>query len=214
MTLSHSHNYALDHASIRALIERRLPRGPWPDTATAGSDFDLNPDATPIAASPLHDAAVLVGIVSRPEPTFLLTERTAHLSSHAGQIAFPGGRLDPDETAEQAAIREAQEEIGLAAETIEIVAHLPVYTTTTGFCITPVIGFIDPKAQIAKNPAEVASVFEVPVRFLMDARNHRIDARVWQGQQRFFYAMPHEQRYIWGATAGILKCLHRSLFPE
>lgn len=193
------------------------------DNSPGPSDFDLNP-STFTGSSPstadvepklFRPAAVLVGIVAHTVPTVILTERTRHLTSHAGQIAFPGGKIDPsDASALAAALREAHEEIGLSATSVEPLGTLPAYRTATGFRITPVVGLIHPPLDLVAEPSEVADVFEVPLAFLMAEANHRIDQRAWQGQTRRFYAMRFEQRYIWGATAGILKSLHRSLFHE
>lgn len=162
------------------------------------------------------DAAVLVPIVLRSEPTVLLTERTAHLSTHSGQVAFPGGKRDPEDVSAQAtALREAQEEVGLAAGDVEVLGTLPIYTTGTAFLITPVVALVNPRARLHPNPYEVADVFEVPLSFLLDPANHERHAMVWNGVPREWFAMPYQdgdrQRYIWGATAGMLRNLYRFL---
>lgn len=199
--------------AFRQLARLRLRREP-PDAAMSGqSDGDLNPDAALFPALDLRPAAVLVGIVARAELTVLLTERTQHLADHAGQIAFPGGRIEASDSGPlAAALREAKEEIGLASGRVEPLGYLDPYRTGTGFVITPVVALVDPAFELAPDPAEVADVFETPLSFLMNIDNHRIDSRVWRGAERRFYAMPYEQRYIWGATAGILKALHRRLY--
>lgn len=162
------------------------------------------------------DAAVLVPIVMRPEPTVLLTERTAHLSTHSGQVAFPGGKRDPEDASAQAtALREAHEEVGLAASDVQVLGTLPIYITGTAFLITPVVALVDPQAHLNPNPYEVADVFEVPLAFLLDPANHERHSMVWNGVPREWFAMPYQdgdrQRYIWGATAGMLRNLYRFL---
>ncbi|MDR0224877.1 MAG: CoA pyrophosphatase [Burkholderiaceae bacterium] len=162
------------------------------------------------------DAAVLVPIVLRSEPTVLLTERTAHLSTHSGQVAFPGGKRDPeDASAEATALREAHEEVGLASGDVEVLGTLPIYTTGTAFLITPVVALVDPAARLAPNPYEVADVFEVPLAFLLNPAHHERHAMVWNGVPREWFAIPYQdgdrQRYIWGATAGMLRNLYRFL---
>lgn len=189
-----------------------------PVTAAAAeaipSDFDLNPEAAPAAdATALTPAAVLVPVIARAAMTVLLTERTAHLSAHAGQIAFPGGKIEQaDASAAAAALREAQEEIGLDPAHVTPLGYLEPYRTGTGFLITPLVALVDPGFTLRPDPSEVAHVFEVPLPFLMDDTKHRIDNRFWRGANRRFYAMPYEQHYIWGATAGIIRTLHRRLF--
>ena len=162
------------------------------------------------------DAAVLIPIVLRREPMVLLTERSANLSTHSGQIAFPGGRRDPEDTSPEAtALREAHEEVGLAASAVEVIGRLPVYVTGSAFIITPVVGLVDPRAQLSPNPGEVADVFEVPLAFLLNPAHHERHAMLWQGVQREWFAMPYQdegkERYIWGATAGMLRNLYRFL---
>jgi 8-oxo-dGTP pyrophosphatase MutT (NUDIX family) len=162
------------------------------------------------------DAAVLVPIVLRPEPTVLLTERTAHLSTHSGQVAFPGGKRDPEDASAQAtALREAHEEVGLVASDVQVLGTLPIYITGTAFLITPVVALVDPRAHLNPNPYEVADVFEVPLAFLLDPANHERHSMVWNGVPREWFAMPYQdgdrQRYIWGATAGMLRNLYRFL---
>lgn len=182
------------------------------DTAGIGSERRAAPDGI---VAELRPAAVLVGIVARQPLTVLLTRRTAHLSEHGGQIAFPGGRIEPsDETATAAALRETREEIGLHTHAIQPLGFLPSYRTSTGYRICPLVGVIQPPFDVFPDAREVADIFEVPLAYLMTDANHRIDSRIWQGIERRFYAMPYEQHYIWGATAGILKSLHRSLTEE
>lgn len=165
----------------------------------------------------LVEAAVLVPLVLRDVPTVLLTERTATLSAHAGQIAFPGGRCDfGDADAVATALREAQEEIGLPPQVVEVLGVLPVYVTGTGFAVTPVVALVPPDLPWRLSPHEVSSVFEVPLAFVLDPANHHRHRQCWQGQWRQWFAMPYQQggdppRYIWGATAGMLRNLYRLL---
>jgi 8-oxo-dGTP pyrophosphatase MutT (NUDIX family) len=151
-------------------------------------------------------AAVLVPIVQRAdELTLLFTQRTVHLKAHAGQVSFPGGRAEPgDASAEFTALREAQEEIGLAPERVEILGRLPDYHTRTGYVVAPIIGLLTPPFDLAPDPREVDEIFEVPLAFLLDPANHRRQTRVLQGRTVGFYEMPYGQRYIWGATAGMI----------
>ncbi|RCS25904.1 CoA pyrophosphatase [Phyllobacterium salinisoli] len=167
-----------------------------------------------VTAGKMRDAAVLVPVVDRgPEATMLLTLRNASMRKHSGQIAFPGGAIDPgDGTAEHAALREAHEEIGLAADRTELLGRLPRYLTTTGYSITPVLAILRPPFDLVANPDEVADVFEVPLSFLMDPRNHRRESRVWEGRERSYYTMPYQERFIWGVTAGIIRTLYERLY--
>lgn len=165
--------------------------------------------------SPVH-AAVLVPIVLREQPTVLLTERTSHLSTHSGQIAFPGGKHDADDSDMVAtALREAQEEVGLAPEFIRVIGQLPVYVTGTAFVITPVVALVRDGFALAPNAHEVEAIFEVPLQFLMDPANHRWHQFEADGVRRRWLSMPYsdegQERYIWGATAGMLRNLYRFL---
>ena len=167
-------------------------------------DHDLNPDLYN-PDEPLVPAAVLVPIVRRSSPTLLLTRRTDHLHDHAGQIAFPGGRIDPhDRDATAAALRETEEEVGLPPRCIEIIGCLDSYVTRTGFEVTPVVGLVTPPFPIEPDRFEVAEVFEVPLDFVLDSENREVHSRLYQGKERRFYVYPYDDYYIWGATAGML----------
>lgn len=162
------------------------------------------------------DAAVLVPIVLREQPTVLLTVRSAALATHSGQVAFPGGKRDPqDASAEATALREAHEEVGLAPQNVEVLGRLPIYVTGTAFHVTPVVALVQPQTRYFPNPGEVADLFEVPLSFLLNPAHHERHAIHWQGAQREWFAMPYQdgaqQRYIWGATAGMLRNLYRFL---
>jgi 8-oxo-dGTP pyrophosphatase MutT (NUDIX family) len=161
-------------------------------------------------------AAVLVPVVHRePEATLLFTERTGGLRAHAGQIAFPGGRIDPSDVgAEEAALREAGEEIGLEPEFIEMLGRGPDYLTGSGYHVALVVAVVRPGFSLTLNPAEVADAFEVPLAFLMDPANHRTGSRMWNGARRTFFEMPFEDRHIWGITAGIVRILYERLYAE
>lgn len=161
----------------------------------------------------LTPASVLFPIVTRPGgPSVLLTQRTAHLKDHPGQISFPGGRVEPEDTSPaDTALREAQEEIGLAARHIEILGYLPEYRTGTGFRVTPVVAVVTPPFDLHPAPGEVAEIFEVPFAFLMDAANHQQHSLHYRGKLRHYIAMPYGEYFIWGATAGIIVTLSRAL---
>jgi 8-oxo-dGTP pyrophosphatase MutT (NUDIX family) len=160
-------------------------------------------------------AAVLVPLVEREEGlSVLLTRRAESLRKHSGQIALPGGRVDPGETSWEAALREAEEETGLGREFVRLAGLGDTYRTGTGFSVTPVVGFVRPGFVLTAREAEVAEVFETPFRFLMDPANHELRESEFGGTRRSFYAMPHEDRVIWGATAGILRALYERLFLE
>jgi 8-oxo-dGTP pyrophosphatase MutT (NUDIX family) len=179
------------------------------------SDFDLNPEllADIAVMEPPRPAAVLVPVVARPELTVLLTQRTQNLPTHAGQIAFPGGKMEADETDPiTTALREAKEEIGLDAAFIEPLGFLDSYRSGTGFHIIPVVALVRPGFTLAPDPSEVADAFEVPLSFLMDPHNHQQHSREWRGRRRYYYAMPYGERFIWGATAGMIKNMHERLF--
>lgn len=167
---------------------------------------------------PAH-ASVLVPIIVRDQPTVLLTERTAHLSTHSGQIAFPGGRSDDgDADAAATALREAQEEVGLDSGFVQVLGSLPTYITGTSFIITPVVALVQPGFELRPNPYEVAEAFEVPLEFLMNPAHHRRHAFEWEGVRREWFSMPYQdrqkERFIWGATAGMLRNLYRFLVAQ
>jgi 8-oxo-dGTP pyrophosphatase MutT (NUDIX family) len=168
-------------------------------------DHDLNPGWTPPSAA-LRPAAVLVPLIDRPEGmSVLLTQRTAHLSAHAGQIAFPGGRIEPEDTdAVAAALRETEEEVGLPREHVSVIGRLDTYVTGTGFEITPVVGIVRVPFSLVIDPFEVAEAFEVPLGFVLDRNNHQRFERDFVQNRRVFFVLPFEGRNIWGATAGML----------
>lgn len=181
-----------------------------PNPALTRGDDDLNPDMRhEMAGKPLKSAAVLVPLVDRPQGmTVLLTKRTDHLHDHAGQISFPGGRVDAgDADAIAAALRETEEEIGLTRDFIDLVGPLDTYVTRTGFEVTPLVGLVTPGFDLKPDTFEVAEIFEVPLDFFLTPGSRRTESRVWQGRERFFYAYPYQHYYIWGATAGMLNNL-------
>ncbi|WP_312165837.1 CoA pyrophosphatase [Phenylobacterium sp.] len=201
-------------AELREWISGHLdPLDAEPPSAAA-SDFDLGPNAFPNEPVSLKPAAVLVGLIERPHGySVLLTRRADTLRSHTGQIALPGGRRDPGETSPVTALREAHEEVGLAPDYVSLAGLSSPYRTGTGFLVTPVVGFIQPGFSLRPNPAEVADIFETPFGFLMDPANHEQHERQGpDGQLRRFYAMTHEDRFIWGATAGMLRALYDRLY--
>ncbi|MEH3146503.1 MAG: CoA pyrophosphatase [Methylobacterium frigidaeris] len=193
---------------------RADPPGPHDPTSTPRGDHDLEPDVLEAAlARPPRLAAVLVPLVPRDGTVAVLfTQRAAHLRDHSGQIAFPGGKIDPaDASPLAAALREAEEEIGLARHAVRPLGYLDPYLSGTGFLVTPVVGLVAPEAELHLNPDEVADAFEVPLDFLLDVANHALHSREWRGRQRRYYAIPFGERYIWGVTAGIVRNLYERL---
>ncbi|WP_431857588.1 CoA pyrophosphatase [Azospirillum sp.] len=178
---------------------------PFRDPDAVRGDHDLNPGFR-LPLDRLREAAVLVPLVDRPEGlTVLFTQRTAHLSAHAGQISFPGGRRETyDTSSEDTALRETEEEIGVGRDHVDVIGRLDTYLTRTGFRVTPVVGLLTPPFVVSPDPTEVDEVFEVPLTVILDPAMPERHSREVMGVRRFFYAFPYEQRYIWGATAGML----------
>jgi 8-oxo-dGTP pyrophosphatase MutT (NUDIX family) len=207
--------FRFDAFEFRERAETRLLSAP--PARYGRSDDDLNPGSEGIPMDlPHRPAAVLVPVVLRsPELSVLLTRRTPHLTSHAGQIAFPGGKIDDaDDDAVGAALREAEEETGLERSFVEPLGFLDGYLTRTSFRVIPVVGLVRPGFTLVPEPGEVAEVFEVPLRFLMSAENHARHSVDWKGRTRFYYAMPYGERYIWGATAGMIRNLYDRMYAE
>ena len=202
------------------------------DRARTRLDFDvppglLNPDIIPQSGDPgtdrmleiiareqpIRPAAVLIPVVDHEEPTVLLTLRSAHLADHAGQISFPGGKIEAtDASPLDTALREAQEEIGLGHAFVDPIGYLGVYGTSFGFRILPTVARVQPGFKLKINRSEVDDAFEVPLAFLMDPANHQLHSREFRGVERTYYAMPYAERYIWGATAGILRVLYERIY--
>ncbi len=190
-----------------ALQARFAQPPPWQPELIAEKKFMERP--------PMR-AAVLIPIVLHATPTVLLTQRTAHLSTHSGQIAFPGGKVDAaDADATAAALREAEEEVGLQHRFVQVLGELPLYTTGSSFLVTPVVALVNPGFCLSPNAHEVADVFEVPLAYLMNPAHHRHHQVEWQGVQRHWLSMPYQdggtERFIWGATAGMLRNFYRFL---
>jgi 8-oxo-dGTP pyrophosphatase MutT (NUDIX family) len=202
-------SFSIDDFRIRADGET------WQYDGADYGDHRLNPDLRElIVHDHLRDAAVLIPVVDRgPEATVILTQRTERLRSHSGQVAFPGGRIDPtDASPEEAALRETLEEIGLKASAIEVIGRMPDYVTGSGYRIAPVLGIVTPPFELAINEHEVDAAFEVPLGFLMNAANHNRESRMWKEKERFYYTMPYGERFIWGVTAGIIRTLYERLY--
>jgi len=204
-------------ARILASIDLETPsldRILEPTGAGVRGDKDLNPDdwVDPKDRPDLRLAAVLVPIIEHDAgPTVLLTRRADHLNSHSGQVAFPGGKVEPGETPVDGALREAEEEVGLDRSFVDVAGFLNPYETGTGFRILPVISFVRPGFSLTAEPGEVAEIFEVPLSFLMNVDNHERHSVFWRGKRRAYYAMPYQGHYIWGATAGMIRNLHDRL---
>ncbi len=202
----------------RARLNLDVPAALDDHTATAvRGDLDLDPELWKKAGvHATKPAAVLVPVVERAEPMVLLTLRTPDLKSHSGQIAFPGGKIDPaDASPLDAALREAEEEIGLERAFIDPIGYLDLYLTFSGFRILPAVARVAPDYRITVNPAEVVEAFEVPLEFLMQPVNHQRHSRMWKdGIERRYYAMPFGERYIWGITAGILRNLYERIYQR
>jgi 8-oxo-dGTP pyrophosphatase MutT (NUDIX family) len=181
-----------------------------PETGDPGTDRMLEIMAR---EAPVRPAAVLIPVVDHDEPTVLLTQRSPHLKEHSGQVAFPGGKIDAtDKSPLDAALREAMEEVGLDRSFIDPIGYLGVYGTGFGFRILPTVARVKPGFQLTINHAEVVDAFEVPLAFLMNPANHQIHSKEFRGMERSYYAMPFAERYIWGATAGILRILYERIY--
>ena len=202
--------------AFRDWLTARLDPLEFAEPTSLTSDYDLSPDQRPIQVEPLTPASVLIGLIERDYGySVLLTRRVDTMRRHAGQVAFPGGRRDPGETPWQAALREAQEEVGLEPSLVQLAGLSSPYQTGTGYLITPVVGFISSDHALVANPDEVAYIFETPFDFLMDLSNHEEHEREMPtGEMRRFYAMTHNDQYIWGATAGMLRALRRRLYGD
>lgn len=189
--------------SATALRARFREEREWQREMLGDQQFD---DASIAAGRDYRRAAVLVPIVAGATLSLLLTQRTSHLTSHAGQISFPGGRVEEtDVDLVATALREADEEIGLARDRVEVIGTLPKYYTVSNYEVTPVVALVHPPFELAVDPNEVAEAFEVPLDFILDPANHQRRSRPWEGRTRHFYAIPYGPRFIWGATAAMLR---------
>jgi 8-oxo-dGTP pyrophosphatase MutT (NUDIX family) len=187
-------------------LRRRLTQRSAPAMSVYGDD------GAGREAAALTAASVLVPIVAHDELSVVFTQRTSHLKHHSGQISFPGGRAEPEDlTPELTALRETEEELGLARDRVEVLVRMPQYCTRTGFCVTPVVGLLAPPLVLSPDRREVEEVFEVPLGFLLDPRNHERHTREYQGQMVGYYVIQYGERRIWGATAGMIVNLYRML---
>jgi 8-oxo-dGTP pyrophosphatase MutT (NUDIX family) len=198
----------------RARLDFDVPPGLFdpnivPESGDPGTDRMLEIVAK---EQPVRPAAVLIPVVDHPEPTVLLTQRAVHLADHAGQIAFPGGKIDAtDHSPLDAALREAEEEVGLDRSFVDPLGYLDLYGTGFGFRILPTLARVRPGFTLNINRSEVDDAFEVPLAFLMNPANHQMHSKEFRGMERSYYAMPYAERYIWGATAGILRILYERI---
>ena len=204
-------------ARARARLTLEVPAGINDANITPARGYhDADPIMKKIAeVRPIRPAAVLVPVVDHPEPTVLLTQRAQHLPYHPGQVSFPGGKIEESDASPLAsALREAEEEIGLARQFVEPLGYLDLYLTTLGYRIVPVIARVKPGFSLTLNTSEVDASFEVPLAFLMDQNNVQRHSRDWQGMTRHYYAITFGERYIWGVTAGILRNLHDRIYRD
>jgi 8-oxo-dGTP pyrophosphatase MutT (NUDIX family) len=192
-------------------VKLRLSNGLRSALASPAAEPPLDGDLPELRATASIRAAVLIAITDRREPGLILTVRHELLRTHGGQIAFPGGRLDPDEDPNEAALREALEELGIKPSNVEVIGALDEYRTVSGYSITPVIGIIPPDISLVPHDAEVAGWFEAPLRHLLDPANHRLESAVFGGRERHYWVIEWEDKRIWGATAAILVNLSRRL---
>ncbi|MDE3115273.1 MAG: CoA pyrophosphatase [Pseudomonadota bacterium] len=190
---------------LASLAPHLLPEAPPLSLTPTRGDYDLDPQHRPEEPRALKPAAVLMPIVRRDAPTVLFTKRTEHLARHAGQVSFPGGRVhEADASLVETALRETREETGIGAEYVSVLGFLDSYETGTGFAIVPVVGLLEEGFALAPDPGEVDEVFEVPLAFLLDPANRKLEGRQWRGRTRHYYAFSYGRHYIWGATAAIL----------
>ena len=208
----------MKNPSMMDLFRTRLldppVNGAAPNHPAPVSDYDMDPgarEALPLNR-PLRSAAVLVPIIQRPDPTVLLTQRADHLNHHAGQVSFPGGRVEEADTGPvDTALRETEEEVGLSRSFVDVVGALDTYETGTGFSITPIVGFVRTGFDLVLQEEEVAEAFEVPLDFILDQNNHQLNSGEWKGRVRHYHVIPYRDYHIWGATAGMLVNLHNKL---
>lgn len=218
MTL-HELEHLLEGESLFSKIDgegfRQLAmQGLFDEAREPVGDFIFNPDfANWVKERAIKPAAVLIPVVKRPdELSVLLTKRTETLNAHSGQIAFAGGKIDPaDASPVAAALREANEEIGLSAADCEVLGVMPEYLSGSGYRISPVVALVEDHAMFETNPEEVEYIFEVPLAFLMDRENHRVGSRLFEGKRRYYLEMPFGQHYIWGVTAGMIRIFQERL---
>lgn len=216
MTL-HKFEYTADELRglAKCALRQEVPASALDFSLPSGrSDFDLNPDYYEDLSVPPRAAAVLIAIINHEKGAqVLLTRRPENMASHPGQVAFPGGKVEKsDDSIVDAALREAHEEVGLDPSLVDIIGYLDTYQTSSGFRITPVVGLVPSTYQLVIDRREVEEAFEVPLEFLMTAENHQKHSRIWQGKNRAYYAMPYGDRFIWGATAGMLKNFYDRIY--
>ena len=201
-------------ADLEARLSARLDPLVGEPSRAPRREYVVNPALGAEGPGQFTRAAVLAPIVRRPSGwTMLLTQRTASMPTHAGQVAFPGGRVQPEDDGPVAtALRETYEEIGVGHDFIRPIGRIETYETGTGYQIAPIVAFVEPGFELNPDPREVDVVFETPIAFLFDPRNHERREGAFRGQKRFYYAMPHNDRDIWGATAGMIRALYERLY--
>ncbi len=201
----------------KSALRQEVPASAFDFSLPSGrSDFDLNPDYCEDLSVPPRAAAVLIAVINYEKGArVLLTRRPENMASHPGQVAFPGGKVEKcDDSIVAAALREANEEVGLDPSLVDIVGYLDTYQTGSGFRITPVVGLVPSTYQLELDKREVDEAFEVPLEFLMTVENHQKHSRYWQGKNRAYYAMPYGDKFIWGATAGMLKNFYDRIYRD